>query len=148
LTIAGTTAESTTTEPAGPTKEQIIAKIQELQRQLNKANKQITSKIKIKESNVYNREQAKLENFLQKLNIYFTARRGIDNTGKILFAASYFRETAASWFRPYIAGYTKNRGIGYPKVFESYKGFKKTLQDFFSDSDRQAALEQKILAIT
>jgi cytochrome c556 len=71
----------------------------------------------------------------------------MDNTGKILFAASYFRKTAASWFCLYIAGYTKNRGIGYPKIFESYEGFKETLRDFFSDSDRQAALERKILAI-
>jgi hypothetical protein len=72
----------------------------------------------------------------------------MDNTRKILFAASYFRETAASWFRLYIAGYTKNRGISYSKVFESYKGFKETLRDFFGDSDQQATLERKILAIT
>jgi hypothetical protein len=94
--MAGTAAGSTTTELAGPTKEQIIAKIQKLQGQLNEANKQIASKIKIKKSNIYNREQAKLENFLQELDIYFTARQGMDNTGKILFAASYFRKTAAS----------------------------------------------------
>jgi predicted amino acid-binding ACT domain protein len=42
----------------------MMAKIQELQGQLNKANKQIALKIKIKESNIYNKERAKLENFL------------------------------------------------------------------------------------
>jgi predicted XRE-type DNA-binding protein len=94
--MAETAAGSTTTGLAGPTKEQIMAKIQELIEQLNKANKQIALKIKIKEPNIYNREQAKLENFLQELDIYFTARKGMDNTGKILFAAFYFRETAAS----------------------------------------------------
>jgi hypothetical protein len=41
-----------------------MAKIQKLQKQLNKVNKQIASKIKIKESNIYNRKQTKLENFL------------------------------------------------------------------------------------
>jgi hypothetical protein len=47
-----------------------------------------------------------------------------------------------------MAEYIKNRGIGYPKVFKSYKGFKNTLQDFFSDLNQQAALERKILTIT
>jgi hypothetical protein len=47
-----------------------------------------------------------------------------------------------------MAGFTKNEGVGYPKVFKSYKSFKKTLQDFFSDSNQQTALERKILAIT
>jgi hypothetical protein len=62
-------------------------------------------------------------------------RRGINNIRKILFAASYFREMAASWFRLYIAGFTKNRGVGYPEVFKSYEGFKETLQDFFNNSN-------------
>jgi predicted XRE-type DNA-binding protein len=94
--MAGTAAGSTTTGLAGPTKEQIMAKIQELMGQLNEANEQIASKIKIKKPNIYNGKQAKLENFLQELDIYFTARREMDDTRKILFAAFYFRETAAS----------------------------------------------------
>jgi hypothetical protein len=47
-----------------------------------------------------------------------------------------------------MAGYTKNKEISYSKIFKSYKDFKETLRDFFSDLDRQAALERKILAIT
>jgi cytochrome c556 len=71
----------------------------------------------------------------------------MNNVRKILFTASYFRETAASWFRPYMAGYRKDSGASYPEVFESYKRFKATLRNFFNDSDRQAALERKILGI-
>jgi hypothetical protein len=63
LIIIETAAESIIIEPVGPTKEQIIVKIQELQEQLNKVNKQIVLKIKIKKSNIYNRKRAKLENF-------------------------------------------------------------------------------------
>jgi hypothetical protein len=45
--MAETAAGSIITGLAGLTKEQIMAKIQELQGQLNKANEQIASKIKI-----------------------------------------------------------------------------------------------------
>jgi hypothetical protein len=146
--MAGTQAGSTVAGPAGPTKEQMLAKIQQLTEQLSEANDQVANaKTKIKEPDVYDGERAKLENFLQELDIYFTARSGMNDLAKILFAASYFRETAASWFRPYMAGYTKNGGTDYPEVFDSYEGFKETLRNFFGDSDRQAALERKILAM-
>jgi hypothetical protein len=154
--MAGTqAAASSAAGPTGPTKEQLMARIQELTGQLNEAGEQIVAanerlamKIRIKDPDVYNGERAKLENFLQELDIYFTARQGMDDVGKVLFTASYFRETAASWFRPYMAGYTKNGGIEYPEIFGSYERFKSTLRSFFGDSDRQAALERKILAMT
>jgi hypothetical protein len=47
-----------------------------------------------------------------------------------------------------MAGYIYNGGKDYPEVFKSYKDFKDTLRNFFSDSNQQAALERKILAIT
>jgi hypothetical protein len=37
--------------------------------------------------------------------------------------------------------YSKDSGTAYLKVFGSYERFKTTLQNFFGDSDRQAALE-------
>jgi hypothetical protein len=58
-------------QPTGPIKEQLMARVVELTEQLNEAggqivaaNEQLAVKIRIKEPDVYNREQAKLENFL------------------------------------------------------------------------------------
>jgi hypothetical protein len=112
--MAGIAAGSTVAGPAGPTKEQLIIRIQELQQEVHNA------KTKLKELNIFKGERAKLKAFFQELDIYFITRTRINNLAKILFVASYFRETAASWFRPYIASYSKDGGHKYPEVFDSY----------------------------
>jgi uncharacterized protein YutD len=70
----------------------------------------------------------------------------MDDLGIVLFAGSYLRDAALSWFRPYMEEYTQIKGgaTKYDYILRDYDNFKGVMQDFFGDTDRQNTLERSI----
>jgi hypothetical protein len=68
--------------PLSLTKEQLIARIQELEQQVQNI------KIKIKHSDTYYRDREKLEHFFRGLKVYFTTCQKISDIEKVIFTAA------------------------------------------------------------
>jgi hypothetical protein len=71
----------------------------------------------------------------------------MNKSGKVLFTALFLQDTAASWFRLYIEDYITTEGMNHSDIFRSYKKFKKTIRNFFKDTDQQAILERKLIIL-
>jgi hypothetical protein len=71
----------------------------------------------------------------------------MNKLGKVLYTVSFLQDTAASWFRLYIEDYNTTGGTNHPDIFRSYKKFKKIIRNFFRDTDQQATLERRLIAL-
>jgi hypothetical protein len=140
--MAGTAAGSTVQGPSGPTKEQLVARIQELEQQVQ------NTKIKMKHPDTYYRDREKLEHFFRGLEVYFATCQRMSDVGKVIFTAALLQDAAASWFRPYMEGYTSTGGVNHQDIFRNYMKFKETIRNFFRDTDQQATLERRLMGLT
>ena len=104
------------------------------------------STVKIHEPDTYKGDRAKLEHFLGECDIYLATKPGVTDTEKVIFAGSYMREAAATWFKPYLEDWTNTGGrpILYADVLNSYARFKQVLRQFFGDTDRKRTLQRKL----
>src|SRR5689334_14066056 len=134
--MAGTAAGSTAGGPTGPTKEQLAERLRQVLEEKANLERQVASRVKIKAPDTYHGERNKLDHFFGELDIYFTSLTGMNDQGKVLFAGSYLRDTAASWFRPYLEDYTKNDGDPkkFAHIFNDYDNFKEVMREFFGDT--------------
>ena len=81
--MAGTIAGLTVQGLVGSIKEQLAARIQELEMKL------INIKIKVKMPDIYYKDRIKLKLFFRGLDVYYTTHERISDLRKVLFAVLF-----------------------------------------------------------
>ncbi len=118
-------------------------------------------KIKISTSNLYHDDRDKLEAYLVQVELYVKRHSSqfkfIED--KVLFAFTYLRDNAFTWFHHYLTNYLqKKSGKREEKtntMFRDFQAFEKRLRRVFEDIDKKRTakrqlynLRQKIFAAT
>ncbi len=119
------------------------------------------NKIKISTSNLYHDDRNKLEAYLVQIELYVKQHsfqfKFIEN--KVLFASTYLRDNAFTWFHHYLTNYLQKksgkRKEKINKIFRDSQAFELRLRRVFEDIDKKCTakrqlynLRQKIFAAT
>ncbi|EKG15822.1 Retrotransposon gag protein [Macrophomina phaseolina MS6] len=95
----------------------------------------------------------KLQTFLSQLDLYFffNSRDFPTDDKRIIFAATYLRDTTAQWFEPYLRDRIEKepeaRKKDTKKVFSSYKHFVTQIKQSFGDLDEVNKARRAVINI-
>lgn len=103
------------------------------------------SKVKPHEPDTFHGQRSKLKPFIASLRIYFTFKAANFPTerSKVLFACSYFRDSAFAWAEPIIRASFDTLDAVDP-ILDDFEQFIHHLQQTFGDIDSVAHAERQI----